>query len=125
ARRAIPGSAPQPADLGDDLVQAFPVDESHDVVVDAAVLPHIVDRYDPGMLQGGGRERLPTEALYGSRVRERVEREDLDGDATSKRLVLGLVHHPHSPAPQLPEELVTPQHSGGLDESGARRLGPR
>ena len=64
----------------------------------AAVLADLVDGDDVGMVEASGGARLELEPPQVVGAQERVEREDLEGDAASEGHLLGLVDEAHAAA---------------------------
>jgi hypothetical protein len=91
----------------DPLGQCLPLDELHDDEVEPLRAPEVVDRHDAGVVEGGGRARLPEEPVAAFGVGDPLRREQLQRHAPAERRVEGLVDDAHPPAPQLAEEAVT------------------
>ena len=86
-----------------------PVDELHDVVVQAVLLADAEDRHDVGVVQLGRRPRLALEAAQLPRVEQGVAGQHLDGHVPAQGELLRLVDDPHAAAAHLPQDLVIPQ----------------
>ncbi len=70
------------------------------------------DRHDVRVMQPRGRAGLALEPADLLRVGERPRRQDLEGDATAERLLLGLVHDAHAAAPHLAQQAELAQAAG-------------
>src|ERR1700730_11142960 len=84
----------------------------------ALLLPDLVDGADIGMVESGGRLRLPLETGQGLRVLRHIIGQKLEGNKPVQVYVLGLVDHTHTAAAQFLDDAVVrdglTDHSGGV-----------
>jgi len=71
-----------------------------------ARLVDLVDRADVGMIERRGRSRFTAKSLERLRVEGQRIRHELQRDRTAQSRVFGLVHHAHSTAAQLLDDVV-------------------
>src|SRR5262249_39272867 len=108
------GAAPaglQPFQLVQHLVQSQARDELHDVVVQAVLRADAEDRDDVGVVQAGGRLRLPLEPLALAVVKEEL-RQHLQGDVPAQGDLLGLIDDAHAAPADLAQDAVVAQPRG-------------
>src|SRR5262249_46497653 len=106
-----------PLQFGKNAIQAHPLDVLHDVIVNVLVLADAVYRDDVGVVQARCRLGLALKALLMSGIEEGADRQNLEGDAPSERLLLGLIDDPHAAAADLAQNAII------ADPIQASRLG--
>ena len=116
----------EPADVGQDLVQAVTGDVLHGVVADAVVLAVVEDRDDIGVVQLGRRAGFVMEPpeVVGAGAEPWVH--DLERHAAAERFPHRLVDHAHAPLADAAEDTVVAQPLGpwaGAVADGRRRSG--
>jgi hypothetical protein len=84
--------------LGDDLGQGLAVDELHRVVMHPALAADGMDRHDVRVVQQRRGLGLGLEPLKLARVEPACQGQDLLGDPTMQRGLLGLIDDPHAAA---------------------------
>jgi len=92
--------------LGQAIGQRLAFEVLQDEVVDAVLLPDVVERADVGMVEGGDGAGLALEARAQVRVRGQVFREDLDGYGAVQARVARLVHLAHAACAEAVQDLV-------------------
>src|SRR5262249_56955229 len=90
----------------EEVVQRLPRHELHDDVRPARFLVGGVDQDAARVDERAGQAALAAEALDGLARRGVLRRDELQGDPTSRRDLLGLVDLAHAPAAQLTEQAV-------------------
>ena len=93
------GRVVEATDLPQHRVEAEARDELHDVVVHALELADSEDGHDIGVVQLGGGAAPPAGTAGVARDRSGPCPEDLEGDATAERLLLGFVDDAHAARP--------------------------
>src|SRR5579863_2974092 len=88
------------------MLQRHAIQKLHDQEGVTVLLPDLMDRADIGMVESGGCPRLPLEAGQSLGVFGQVIGQELQGNKTMERGVLGLVDHTHSAAAQLFHDAV-------------------
>ena len=102
----------QATDVGQDTVQGLTLDELHGVVADPVMFAVVEDADDIRMVQPGRQAGLGVEPPQVFRVGPESRLHDLERHPVLERLVLGLVHHAHSPAADPAEDEVVTQPLG-------------
>ncbi len=100
------GSVAVPAQLGDHRVEPQALDELHGIEADIAVLAHLVDWHDVGVVQSGRGARLAAEPLPDHAVAGHRPGQGLQRHPSAQRDLLGLVHHAHAAPADLAEDAV-------------------
>ena len=88
------------------LLERFTLEKLHGDEGAAAVLVHVVDRADVGVLEGRCRAGLTLQALEGVVVAGEILRKKLQRDFAAELQVLGLVDDPHATAAELREDPI-------------------
>ena len=97
---------PQARQLVDDQLEPLALDELHGVEDDLAVLAHLEDRHDIGVVQPRRGPRLAAEPLQRLAVLGHDAGQDLERDPAAERDLLGLVDHAHAAAADLADDPV-------------------
>ena len=95
------------------------LDELHGVVVHPPVAPDGEDRHDVGMVQGRRDLGLDPEPRELPGVHDGRHRQDLQGDATPERHLLGLVDDPHPATADLADDAELAQGGRTMPARGA------
>ena len=103
----------------DDQVQALALDELHGIEADIAVLAHLEDRHDVGVVQPRRGAGLAAEPLLDHPVAGHRPRQDLQRHPAAQRDLLGLVDHAHAAPADLAEDPVV------ADQGRGRIRGPK
>src|SRR6185436_10073569 len=90
----------------DARLQRLPVETLHDEVIDARVVPDVVERADVRMLEVGDDPGFPLEAFPPIGIGRRIAGEDLDGDRAAETDVPSFVDLTHAPDAEEAEDLV-------------------
>ena len=101
--------------LGDDGVKPLALDELHGVKADVAILAHLVNRHDVGVVQPCRGAGLAAEPLLDHPVAGHMSRQDLERHAAAQRDLLGLVHDAHAAPADLAEDPVVADLKSGSD----------
>lgn len=102
----------QAAALGQEVLQAAPLDVLHDDVAEPSLGADVVDLDDVGMDELRGHAGFAEEALEGVRAGVFAGQEGLDGHRAAQVGLVGFVDLPHAPLPQGGQDLVFPQRLG-------------
>ena len=102
SRSGATSKGPLPDPLGERLA----LQQLHRDEVLALVLVDLVDRADPGVVEGGGRPGLALETLERGLVLRHVRGQELERDVAAELRVLRLVHDAHAPAAELGRDPV-------------------
>ena len=119
-RATWPG--PQTFQFLQDLVEAQPLDELHDVVAQAVVFADAEDRHDVGVVQLRRRLRLALEATLRPGVLPELLGQDLEGDVPAERDLLRLVDDAHAAVADLADDAVVAQALERRQRTIGRRL---
>ncbi len=92
-----------------DLVEAQPLDELHDVVTHSVVFADAEDRNDVGVVQLRRRLRFALEATPRPGVLLELFGQDLEGDVPAERDLLRLVDDAHAATADLADDAVVAQ----------------
>ena len=108
--------------LIDDRLEPLALDELHGVEDDVAVLAHLEDWHDIGVVQPRRGPRLAAEPLQRLAVLRHDAGQDLQRDPTAERDLLGLVHHAHPAAAHLADHPVIAHLTHRWSGSRGRRI---
>ena len=90
----------------DARLQRLAVETLHDEVVDARVVPDVVERADVRMLEVGDHPGFTLEAFPPIGIGRRIAGEDLDGDRAAETKVARFVDLTHAPDAEEAEDFV-------------------
>ena len=92
--------------FGQAVSQSLAVQELHDQVIGAVLMPDVVQGADVGVIQRGDGSRFTVEALLGLSVVRQVRRQDLDRDGAVQPRVARAIHFAHAPCAHRRDDLV-------------------
>src|SRR5207253_1610501 len=95
--------------------ERLPLQVLHDEVVDAVLMPDVVERADVRMVQPRDRPRLPLETLAQRRARGELRRQDFDGDVAAEARVAGAIDLAHAAGAERRDDFVGTEAREVLD----------
>ncbi len=98
--------AAEAAQIVEDLVEAFAVDELHGVIMNAVALAYPEDRHNVRVVQSSSGFRLALKALQIRGVGAAVAGKHLERHVPAQRDLLGLVHHAHAAPADLADQPI-------------------
>ena len=82
---------------GSEILKHPSVEKLHGDEGVFVLLTDVVDAADVGMIEGRGSTRFPAETLECLGIAGKLFRQELERNDASEAVVLGLVHHTHTP----------------------------
>ena len=98
--------------------ERFAFQALHHEVVEAAVVPDIVNAADVGMLEARDRFRLATESFAQLRAHRAAAQHDLDGDRPIEPEIAGAIHLAHAAPAERLDDFVRPEPGAGRKRHG-------